>query len=294
MSNDNCRSCPKPTRYAASRWDEIGSAFARTVHWVAHKSTLHFPIIDIEQKEKSFPEKMTVAYVTSLPLPQLLCKVTPFFGGAIVAGSNEVSLSPVDAARARPNFECELLNALGEAVIATDINGCIVFWNLAAERLYGWRAIDVEGRNILDVTPCPQSRAQAVEIFESLTRGNSWSGVFETKHKDGRRFLVSVSNYPVRGPNGELTAIVGVSRVEVEQVPFVTFPLEDQFDPEFVKVLLEVFTSVCQALGVSDPADTLSNSIARTVITMAHEGERDAGELYKRTVDKFSPKNRKN
>ena len=78
-----------------------------------------------------------------------------------MAGLSKGNFSPVDAARATPNFECQLLNALGDAVIATDLNGSIVFWNLAAERLYGWRASDVEGRNILDVTPSSQSRAAA-------------------------------------------------------------------------------------------------------------------------------------
>ena len=210
-----------------------------------------------------------------------------------MAGSSGGNFSPVDAARASPNFECQLLNALGDAVIATDLNGRIVFWNLAAERLYGWRASEVEGRNILDVTPSSQSRAQAVEIFEHLTKGNTWSGEFETRHKDGRLFLIEISDYPVHDQNGKLTAIIGVSRESARQVPIVTaLSREDEFDPEFVKVLLEVFMSVCQALGVSDPADILSSTIARTVITMAHDGERDPDKLYERTLDKFTPKNR--
>lgn len=129
--------------------------------------------------------------------------------------------------------------------------------------------------------------------MEHLTKGNTWSGEFETKHKDGRRFLVKVSDYPVRDQNGKLTAIIGVSREPAGQLP-VVIPLsrEDEFDPEFVKVLLEVFMSVCQALGVSDPADIMGSTIARTVITMAHDGERDPGKLYERTLDTFAPKNR--
>lgn len=62
---------------------------------------------------------------------------------------------------------------------------------------------------------------------------------------------------------------------------------ENKFDPEFVNTMLEVFKSVCRTLQVSDATDPLSNSIARTVILIAVEGERDPDELYKRTLNIF-------
>ena len=44
-------------------------------------------------------------------------------------------------------------------------------------------------------------------------------------------------------------------------------------------------------MQVSEPADPLSATIARTLITvaMASEGECDARELYKRTMNKLRP-----
>lgn len=38
-----------------------------------------------------------------------------------------------------------LLNAVGEAVIATDTEDFITFWNSAAESLYGWTADEAIG-----------------------------------------------------------------------------------------------------------------------------------------------------
>ena len=127
-------------------------------------------------------------------------------------GSNLAYLSNVRAQRARPNLESEVLGSLNEAVIATDLDGYIIFWNRGAERLYGWTADEVHGRNILDVTPTSQTRAAAVEIFEKLVKGESWAGEFETKHKDGRGLSVEISDYPVRDQQGKLTAIVGISK----------------------------------------------------------------------------------
>src|SRR5262245_5573968 len=124
-------------------------------------------------------------------------------------------MAPASAGRF-PDLEPELLNALGDAVIATDINGYIIFWNRAAEWLYGWTADEAAGRNILDVTPNKQSRALAAAIFDRLAKGESWSGEFETRHKDGHTLLVTVNDYPVRDHSGQLVAIVGVSRAAGE------------------------------------------------------------------------------
>ena len=56
-----------------------------------------------------------------------------------------------EALPARPSAD-ELLHALGHAVIVTDRQGRVLFWNGAAEQLYGWPAEEAVGRDITDVT----------------------------------------------------------------------------------------------------------------------------------------------
>ena len=65
-------------------------------------------------------------------------------------------------------FQANLLGAVGSAVIATDLNGIVLYWNPAAEKLYGWSSSDALGRNIVDVAPAPQSQEQAGEIMKQL------------------------------------------------------------------------------------------------------------------------------
>jgi PAS domain S-box-containing protein len=130
-----------------------------------------------------------------------------------VPGSNLANLGSARIARKLPGLESEVLASLGVAVIATDLNGYIIYWNRAAEHLYGWTADEVDGRNIIDVTPSAESRAAAVAIFDSLTKGESWSGKFETRHKEGHRLLVDVTDSPIRDQQGKLTAIVGISKL---------------------------------------------------------------------------------
>jgi PAS domain S-box-containing protein len=99
----------------------------------------------------------------------------------------------------------------GQAVIATDADGRILLWNRAAEDLYGWRAEEVLGRSILEVTPTNLSREEATDIMRRLADGFTWSGNFHVQHRDGSTFHVRVMDMPVRGDAGELVGIIGIS-----------------------------------------------------------------------------------
>lgn len=104
-----------------------------------------------------------------------------------------------------------MLDAVGDAVMATDPDGRILYWNAGAERLYGWTRDEVLGRNIIDVTPSEQTRDEARAIMERLRRGESWVGEFQVRDKAGRRFLARVNDSPVFDERGELIGVIGVS-----------------------------------------------------------------------------------
>ena len=109
-------------------------------------------------------------------------------------------------------FQAGLLDAVGEAVIATDLCGKVIFWNREAERLYGWTAGEAIGRDILSLTPTDLSREQAQQIFATLQKGETWSGEFSVRRADGRSFTAWVTDTPIQNVEGELIGIVGVSR----------------------------------------------------------------------------------
>ena len=92
-------------------------------------------------------------------------------------------------------------------MIATDIQGRILYWNRFAEQLYGWPAAAVVGRHILDVTPAGVSQAQAAELMSALQRGEHWSGEFWVQHRDGRRFLAEVSDSLIVDGHGQVVGI---------------------------------------------------------------------------------------
>jgi two-component system CheB/CheR fusion protein len=108
-------------------------------------------------------------------------------------------------------FQARLLDAVEQAVIATDLNGTIIFWNSFAESLYGWSAAEALGSNVLDLTPSPAQREQGAEILACLKTGQGWEGEFEVQRRDGTSFPALVNDSPILNDQGDLIGIVGVS-----------------------------------------------------------------------------------
>lgn len=108
-------------------------------------------------------------------------------------------------------FQAHLLDAVEQAVIATDLRGTVIFWNSFAETLYGWSGAEALGGNILDLTPSPALRDQATEILATLQAGQSWSGEFQVQRRDGTSFPALIDDSPILNEKGELIGIVGVS-----------------------------------------------------------------------------------
>jgi diguanylate cyclase (GGDEF)-like protein/PAS domain S-box-containing protein len=109
------------------------------------------------------------------------------------------------------HFHAYLLNAVGQAIIATDPLGKIIYWNRAAQEMYGWSAEEAVGRSIVEVTPSEDLAEQAEEIMGELIAGRSWTGEFVVQRKDGTTFPALVTDTPVYDEQGNLVGIIGVS-----------------------------------------------------------------------------------
>ena len=104
----------------------------------------------------------------------------------------------------------ELLDALGKAVIATELDGTVRFWNQAAERLYGWTAEEAVGENIRNLSVPDLALDVAEDIMAAVQAGRSWSGGFLVRRKDGSMFPALVTDSGIYR-DGRLVGIVGIS-----------------------------------------------------------------------------------
>ncbi len=108
-------------------------------------------------------------------------------------------------------FQAHLLDTVVEAVIATNPDGSISYWNLFAEELYGWKAEEVIGRNIFDLVKPDIQDSEAEKIMSESKSESGWTGELFVYHRDGRMFPVQTSNSPIYDEKGEQIGIVGIS-----------------------------------------------------------------------------------
>jgi two-component system cell cycle sensor histidine kinase/response regulator CckA len=106
-------------------------------------------------------------------------------------------------------FRSELLDAVGQAVIATDVAGRIVYWNRAAETLYGWTAAEMIGQSSRVLVP-PDMADYADVILARILAGEDWSGEFLVRRKDGSTFTAYVTDAVLRDRAGTIIGIVGL------------------------------------------------------------------------------------
>jgi PAS domain S-box-containing protein len=104
-----------------------------------------------------------------------------------------------------------LMESLGQAVVATDLEGCVRYWNAGAERMYGWTAEEAIGRSAAELNQPSVSKALCDEIFRTVRAGGQWSGGLSHRRKDGSLVSALVTDAGIFDPDGRLVGVVALS-----------------------------------------------------------------------------------
>jgi len=115
------------------------------------------------------------------------------------------------------NFQARLLTAVGQAIAAADTNGNIVYWNDAAEQIYGWSEKEALGCNIGGMLLEKIVKKPLTDVIEILKTEGNWTGETILERKDGTALAVIVTLSPVTDDKGKVVGIIGVSTDITEQ-----------------------------------------------------------------------------
>lgn len=171
-------------------------------------------ILDCIRSGKSINHYETIRRRKDGQLIDISLSVSPIKDEAgVIVGASKIARDITERKRSRTEilFQARLLNAVKQAVIATNLEGTVIYWNAFAEKLYGWTTQEAMGVNVVDLVPARKSKKEAEEIFSQLKQGRSWSGEMYTKRKDGTEFLAKISDSPILNDQGEFIGVVGIS-----------------------------------------------------------------------------------
>ncbi len=147
--------------------------------------------------------------------------------GKVAYGGQEYILALVRDISERKQMEAALrsseenlkttLNSIGDAVIATDLEGLIVRMNPVAEKLTGWPEEGARGVPLADVFKIVNSRTGAPvknPVQEVLSSGKTVGLANHTMliGKDGQKYQIADSASPILNQEGEITGVVLVFR----------------------------------------------------------------------------------
>ena len=118
------------------------------------------------------------------------------------------AISPI--VESRGSREAPDLDAIEQAVVVADLDGKITYWNRFAERLYGWRAEEVAGKSVAEITLPPEIAPIARDLLATIRKGASWSGELPRQRRDGSEFVSHTILSPLR-VGSEITGVAGIS-----------------------------------------------------------------------------------
>jgi len=97
-----------------------------------------------------------------------------------------------------------------EIIMITGVKGGIQYVNPAFERITGYHRDEVIGKNPRILKSGRQGPSFYKELWETLKRGDVWSGVFQNLRKDGTLYEEEAVISPVRDGSGEVINYVAV------------------------------------------------------------------------------------
>ena len=112
-----------------------------------------------------------------------------------------------------------MLDHAGDAFIGLDMEGRVMIWNRAAERLFAHRASEALGRPLAALTLAPEHQAEEDRIVREAVDGRPTPPMeTQRRHRDGTMIDVELSAGPMYDEAGRVIGVVKVLRSVRERV----------------------------------------------------------------------------
>jgi PAS domain S-box-containing protein len=160
-----------------------------------------------------------------------------------------------------------IVESSDDAIISKDLNGTIMSWNRAAERIFGYAAVEAVGRSIHLIIP-DDRRGEEDNVLAHIRRGEKVDH-FETirRRKDGSFIPISLTVSPIRDEAG---VVIGASKIARD----ITERKQAEEDRATLLALAQEHASVAEKLnqvGSQVAAALDTNSVVQAVTDAATE-----------------------
>ncbi|HWI19816.1 MAG TPA: ATP-binding protein [Vicinamibacterales bacterium] len=107
--------------------------------------------------------------------------------------------------------QASLLDKAQDAILVTDLDRRLTFWNKSAERLYGWTSDEALGKVVTDLF-YPGNEARDVrQAFDEVMAKGEWTGELQPQTRAGRKVVIESRWTLVRDAAGKGRSILSIN-----------------------------------------------------------------------------------
>ena len=165
----------------------------------------HLEINHVRRDGTVFPVSVTVASIRD--------------GDGVIVGSSAVARDVTEQRQALAVAQrlAAIVEDSDDAILSTTLDGSIMSWNAAAERLYGYTGQEIIGKSLRLLVP--EDRTDEITAVEAKIKAGQHVEHLETKRvrKDGTVFPVSATVSPIRDADGTIIGTSVIHRDMTEQ-----------------------------------------------------------------------------
>ncbi|MEH1940138.1 MAG: PAS domain S-box protein [Nostoc sp.] len=111
--------------------------------------------------------------------------------------------------------QAALLDVSTDAILVRNIHNQILFWNQGAERLYGWKAEDALGKNVLQLLY--KDSPQLEDAYLKVMNTGEWRGELHQLTREGKVIIVESRWTLIRHDNGQPKSILSANTEITQQ-----------------------------------------------------------------------------
>jgi two-component system, cell cycle sensor histidine kinase and response regulator CckA len=103
-----------------------------------------------------------------------------------------------------------LLDQAQDAILVLDLNKMVRYWNKGAERIFGYKSIEIVGRNLVECLYESKETEKFNHAYALTIQHSTWSGELHQKKSDGTIIIADCRWTLVRNPHDEPVGILQV------------------------------------------------------------------------------------
>jgi diguanylate cyclase (GGDEF)-like protein/PAS domain S-box-containing protein len=145
-----------------------------------------------------------------------------------------------------------VIEQTNEAIIITDLDGKIIYGNPYFEQITGYAIEEVLGKDSKIIQSGDHDTKHYEELWATISRGDTWTGTFINKRKDGSKFHEAATIFPIMKSGGKITNYAAVKRdisaeAQAEKaIKYFSDQLTSLHEISIILSLTETFDDLCR------------------------------------------------